>query len=909
MTPRNRNANHTVSMLLCSKFYVYGSRYVHAWKTGRQAPFGQRALTLDALICYIYTDLLLRILRIQKGAFMTSEYSKISRHLLTIVLSVFLTLSVTAQEAPEGDLYPDDNRVIDFYDLLIFTQQWNTEGSAENSADWNGDGIVNREDLNIFLRWYGSSVPTPTPTATPTATATEEPTATFTPTLTATETPTEPPVAPTDTPTPTNTPSPTDTPTDTPTEEPTAPPTPTATITPTATPTNTPFVGQFEELTFDFETASPPSLPSGIRTEEDSTELDPDRLLVPGDIGQVPNDLFPWFTADENADDIALAHSGSRSAALYDERRGYYELKQTSILTVDQVLDTTVAREPRLEFYIAYDIEPPADRVYDFLALEISTDNGETYAFADLNQDGEVIDDPALLAFDGLSGMSDQNGNNELDQDDFEFFSVELPSATQVVVAFRFVSDQEFSNYRGPFLDDIRIYDAGETGPEEPSIEKVSVVGGGLIYADAVTTISLEGSNLSPPQSVVLSFDETQQELEFQIIGEQQINAVIPRLEPDTSVTATVTLTRTDGMSGSTQIPISAAPQPEITDMDPSPVYLEADNRIFTLTGDHFRVPDADGTNGSIVGIGQVLEEQDEYIYRSFTVSSGINELTRTEITLDPFAILGRLSAGTIIVDVTNPYSGLVSEPFSVEVREGAGEPTVDDIVIGFLDRPYIQSDEEQTLFIRGENFTQNQLNLTIGEVQVIANGAVTNPDSSQVFVDAEEITIVAAPGYLTSTGTVPVVIEIAGMSAQSSYEVREPEPPVLARVEPTTIDNSQQETITITGDNLRGKGTEDPTKVELLPANESGEISVDADGEPIPLEVSSLQVTIGLEQGEDDTIASISIPEGSLGVPPGETRYFRIRLINPLSDLSTVEPRLGSTIQDVLLTATGGEG
>ncbi len=839
---------------------------------------------------------------------MTFRHPEFSPYTLAIAILFCISSIVGAQNAGDIDLFPDENRIIDYKDLLILSQQWGSAGTPGNSADWNGDGVVDALDLRFFLSGYRASLPTPTPSATPTDTPTEEPTPTHTPTLTPTETPTEAPIEPTSTPTPTQSPTNTATHTVTPTATPTntsmSTPTEEPTATPTVTPTNTPFVGQFEELIFDFETANPPNLPSGLRTELDETELDPERLLIPGGIDQVPNDLFPWFTADENTDGTALARSGSKSAALYDERRGYYELKQTSILTVDQILDTTVAREPRLEFYVAHDIEPPADQVYDFLAVEISTDGGETYTFADLNQDGEVVDDPRLLAFDGLSGMSDKNGDDRLGKEDFEFFSVELPSATQVIVAFRFVSDQEFSNYRGAYLDDIRIYDAGETGPEGPSIDRVSVVGGGLIYADDVTTIALEGANLSPPQSVVLSFEDTHRDLEFQIISGQKIQAVIPRLEPDLSVTATIILTRTDGKSASTEIPITSAPKPQVSDMDPSPIFLEGDNRTFTIIGEHFRVPDADGANGSIVGIGQ--EQEDGYVYRSFTVASAISEISRTEITLDPFAILGRLTAGTVIVDVTNVYSGLVSDPFTVEVREGAGEPSIDKVMIGFVDQPSVQSDEEQTLIIIGENFTQSGLNLTIGEVSVVSNGIVANPDRSRVFIDASEITVVAEPGYLTSTGTVPVVVEIAGTTAQSSYEVTDPDPPLLARVEPAAIDNSVEETITITGDNLRGKGTEDPTQVELLPANESGEIT--PDGEPIQLDVSSLQVAIGLAEGEDDTIQNVSIPAGSLGVTSGETRYFRIRLTNPLSGLNTVEPRIGSTVEDVLLTVTGGE-
>ena len=132
-----------------------------------------------------------------------------------------------------------------------------------------------------------------------------------------------------------------------------------------------------------------------------------------------------------------------------------------------------------------------------------------------------------------------------------------------------------------------------------------------------------------------------------------------------------------------------------------------------------------------------------------------------------------------------------------------------------------------------------------------------------------------------------------------------DPTAPDLVRIEPTMIHSASEESITIHGDNFRGLGSEEPTQVELLPADSSGEIL--PDGQPVPLAVSSLDLWIDPSEGADDMISNISIPRNTLDVPPGETGYYRVRLTNPYSGLSTIEPRLGSTLEDVLLVVTGG--
>ena len=500
-------------------------------------------------------------------------------------------------------------------------------------------------------------------------------------------------------------------------------------------------------------------------------------------------------------------------------------------------------------------------------------------------------------------GSSDSDSDG-LDQNDFEFYSIKLPAGEEIVISFRFVSDDFNSNYQGVYLDDIRIYDGAIVTPDDPEITKITVVGGGAIYADKDTTIILQGNYLSPPESVTLIYGETSESLDFSIVDENQIQVEIPRQEVfDTNISATLTLTRTDGASGSyNNLPIFPAPSPEISEFDPSPIYLEADNEAFTVTGTHFREPDNDGDYGSIVGIGQ--EQEEEYVYTSFEVDNGINAISGTEIEFDPLPIMRQLAAGEVIVQVTNPYSGLVSTPFRVEVKEGAGLLEITQVMIDFWDRTYIESDEEQTLIITGENFSQSQMNLTIGGVDIVSNGAIVNEASTSVQIQKTEIIIVAEPGVITATGVVEIALEIAGETASATYKVHEPSAPELASIDPVTIHSASDSYVNILGDNFRGLGSEEPTMVELLPATQSGELI--PGGEPIQLDVSLLDLYIDPREGADDEIANIEILANTIDVPVGETNYYRIRLTNPFSGLSTIEPRLGASLNDVILVVIG---
>jgi len=837
--------------------------------------------------------------------------------LLVYVFAGFVSPVFSVLPPSACDIYKDQSSSVNFYDLLFVASQWNTPGTEGATADWNSNGVVDSGDLRLFIDMYRMRLDYPTPTVTPAPASSEtpSPTETFTPTETPTET-----KAPT--PTPSDTPSITETPTrfipvDTPT--PTVPQIPTYTPTPSPTPTRipptstpTPYVGKFKEYLFDFEDVTAPALPALLKTETDPRAVNEERLLIQGD--PIPNTLFPWFTRNAGTDNQGLAYSGTRSAVL-NARSGWYNLKQTSILTLVPVFDTTTAKDPRLEFRVAYDIEPAVGQVFDFLAVELSTDGGTTYKFMDINQDGQVVSNPQLLGFDALYGSSDADDDG-LDKGDFQFYSLKLPSSTQVVIAFRFMSDQFDSSYRGVFLDDIHVYDAGAVVSDQPVITKISVLGGGLLYADDESTIVINGSHLSPPQSVVLAYDVITEiggeqltdhltfPLSFQIVSDQEIRAVIPRQEIfESNISAELTLTRTDGRSGVyTNLPILAAPRPQIATLNPNPIFMEAENTSFTLTGEHFRTPDNSGNWGSIVGISQ--QQGDQYIYEEFTTLSGIESISRQQIVIDPFRIVGRLAAGEVILQVTNPYSGLVSSPFPVEVKEGAGEAKIEQVLIDYWDRPYIEIDEEQTLILRGSNFSQSRMNLTIGGVTIVADGAVVNDASTQIQIQADEISLIASPGLLSATGSVPIVLDIAGWVSMATYEARDASPPVLKRIDPTTLDNTQIGYLTIYGDNFRGRGSEDPTQVDLLPCNAAGELL--PGGQPISLEVTSLDLWIDPTEGAEDSIYNLVIDEYSLGVPAGETRYFRVRVTNPFSGLSTMEPAPGSLLEDVLLVVTG---
>ncbi len=879
--------------------------------------------------------------------------------LLVCVFAVLISPAFSVLPPDVYDIYKDESSSVSFYDLLFVASQWNTPGTEGARADWNFNGVVDGGDIRQFSHLYRIKFNYPTPTMTPTSESSETPTETATPTGTytptetptptispgetltpeSTETPTETPL-PTETPTETSapTPTPSDTPsfTETPTEfipvdtptptvtptltfTPTVTDTPTPTLTatpttvpPTSTPSPTPYTGEFKEYLFDFEEVTAPALPALLRTETNTGAVAEERLLVEGD--PLPNSLFPWFTRNAGTDNHGLAYSGTRSAVL-NARSGWYNIKQTSILTLIPVFDTTTAKDPRLEFRVAYDIEPAIGQVFDFLAVELSTNGGTTFNFMDLNQDGQIVSSPQQLGFDGLYGSSDADEDG-LDKDDFRFYSLKLPSSTQAVISFRFMSDQFDSSYRGVFLDDIHVYDAGAVAPDEPVIGKISVLGGGLLYTDDESTVIINGSYLSPPQSVVLSYDVTTEmggeiltdtltfPLNFTIVSNEEIRAVIPRQEIlESNISGTLTLTRTDGRSVAYQnLPILAAPKPQIVTLNPDPIFLEAENTSFTLTGDHFRVPDNSGNWGSIVGIGQ--QQGEEYIYEEFTTLSGIESIGRQQIVIDPFRIVGRLAAGEVILQVTNPYSGLVSSPFLVDVKEGAGEAQIERVMIDYWDRPYIEIDEEQTLILQGANFSQSRMNLTIGGVAVVTDGAVVDEASAQIQIQPEEISLTAGPGLLTATGSVPIVLDIAGWISMATYEARDASPPVLKRIDPTTLDNTQIGYLSIYGDNFRGRGSEDPTQVDLLPCNAAGEILFGA--QTVSLEVSSLDIWIDPTEGAEDSIYNLVIDENSLGVPAGETRYFRVRITNPFSGLNTMEPALGSLLEDVLLVVTG---
>ena len=141
------------------------------------------------------------------------------------VFALVLFFSSLFGTSAYSQLFEDQDNIIDYKDLYVFMTQWKAGNAA---SDLDGNGIVDQQDLLIFIQLYRQTltIPTPTPDGTPIPTDTPSPGDTPTPT----ETP-----EPGDTPVPTQTPGPGDTPVPTETPEPGDTPIPTNTPTPTNT--------------------------------------------------------------------------------------------------------------------------------------------------------------------------------------------------------------------------------------------------------------------------------------------------------------------------------------------------------------------------------------------------------------------------------------------------------------------------------------------------------------------------------------------------------------------------------------------------------------------------------------------------------------------------------------------------
>ncbi|MGC9328980.1 MAG: dockerin type I domain-containing protein, partial [Candidatus Hinthialibacter sp.] len=292
-----------------------------------------------------------------------------------IFLTVFFShtpLAGWAQEEqpPQVSLDLNGNGAIDPHDVYIFMTFWKKNDAA---ADFNSDGVVDSFDLLLFREAYHSSIAAPTPTPTP-----EEATPTPTPEEgEATPTPTLDIVVPTPTPTleeeptPTSTPEEADTPTPTPTEgpapTPTEEPTPTPTVDPGATPTPTP-AGLFFYTNFDtiesFEE-------TGLSALDDTSE---ERLILEDRMPDT-NRVISWILLNtEDLDpvyDYGVALSNPKSAAV-NEDHFIYNSAQTSVLELQNPIDTSQALAPMLSFEAAFLFEKPETYIADFLVVEAS---------------------------------------------------------------------------------------------------------------------------------------------------------------------------------------------------------------------------------------------------------------------------------------------------------------------------------------------------------------------------------------------------------------------------------------------------------------------------------------------------------------------------------------------------------
>jgi hypothetical protein len=60
----------------------------------------------------------------------------------------------------------NDDHVVDFNDLVILAQNYNTTGKTWSQGDFNGDGNVDFDDLALLAQHYNTSLaPTPAPAA------------------------------------------------------------------------------------------------------------------------------------------------------------------------------------------------------------------------------------------------------------------------------------------------------------------------------------------------------------------------------------------------------------------------------------------------------------------------------------------------------------------------------------------------------------------------------------------------------------------------------------------------------------------------------------------------------------------------------------------------------------------------
>lgn len=809
-------------------------------------------------------------------------------------MSLALAAALVFLASPASFSQEEEN-VIDKTDLFLLADEWQTV-TGPFATDFDNSGAIDQMDILLLISNYGGVIVSPTDEATPTP---------------AVATPTPGSASPT--PVPTETPIPTFT------------PVPTVTPAPTAAPGFIEFCANFDDV--DEITAA------GFTTYDESTiSADERQRLV--DEGRIPegNELVPWFLYDSEtmlADD-GIAQSDPHSAAFNSENLGFFSYfnNQTSILEINQQFNTAAASVPRIRFDIAYDLEQiRGSSIRDFLVVETFAEGDDQWRIIDLNNDGEIVDDLSETradfreegSFDGVydTQLDIDGGEFVFEKGDFITVEANLPKGENIRIAFRFQSDNTLSDGLGAFIDNLCVIDAGQSGGD-PAINSVAPVDGPDFFADTENRVVIEGANLTPLGQVSYTSPLGQQTLDA-IEQSGSISVILPRLaDPLQNATGTLQVTRADGaVSNTFDVNILAAPQPEISAIDPNVFPLTGFETLLTVDGQFFRpvFDGADDAEGSII----VARQGDQEI--QFDNLFNYDERGPERLILDAFS-LQSLDPGPVDIVVLNQYSGLESEPVSINL---ANTVEIDRFAIevgplgifvfdpATTDYP-LQRDQTFTLVWDGFGFGSNAFNVTINGVTYVENGQAPpvqepgEPDDGiedgdvAALISQTQAIVSFAPMVIDATGQLDVQVWNTGGAPQGfSFDLLDPLPPQLIDEDGDWNDQSlsaaEDNDIRVVGDNFRGLSifgvnAETVTQVFLVPVGGGDEIQLpqlqpgDLASVSISPEFGGFNVDELIEPVAADTITA----------PTGGAQ-FGLRVLNPDSGLS-VSSEPGQTIE-----------
>ncbi|MDP8243869.1 MAG: hypothetical protein P9L94_07295 [Candidatus Hinthialibacter antarcticus] len=789
------------------------------------------------------------------------KYCTTWRSFVWAVLIVFAALPVFAQ----GSSNP-----IDKVDLFQLADEWQTT-TAPFATDFNTDGVVNQEDLLFLIHNFGGEIVGPTdPVSTPTP-----------------ELPTPTPELPSPTPEPTFTPL------------------------PTITPIPTPLPCNLEEFTQNFDEIA--AIDEGMLITYDETVDQTTRDILVSE-GRLPDgkQLAPWFIFDEAVDNAAdgVANSAPKSAGFNSEvffGLSYFD-NQVSVLEINQVFNTDCASAPRIEFDIAFDLEPLSNPavIRDYLVIEAYTSADDAWAPIDINGDNQVITDLGVVGTGPLSqGSFDGIFDTQLDLDNFEFqlekghfvtVTGVLPKDQIVRIAFRFESDNSGSDGLGAFIDNIRVYDAVAGG--DPVITAVVPRDGDALYADTQNRVTIQGDNLSPLTEVIFNAPGGAQNLVGAVSG-NDVTVTLPALSnPVDAASASLQVIRSDGgQSNIFDISIAAAPKPVIAAVEPPVFPLAGVDTFLTITGDFFR-PAFDGapqTNATVVIARQGTRE--------LTMSDAFDYdvRTRTRIEVDAFR-LQNFDPGNVEISVLNQLSGLESDPVTISLSStidviefvvevgGLGGHSYEPSIETYL----LQRDQVFTLIWTGEGFDSDTFNVAINGATLIANASapVNIPGASvDVAIGQFNTTLSISPLLIENTGTLTAEIWNTGGAKQAfTFDLNDPQPPVLFPDldgddwNDQVLSATATHEVRIVGDNFRGLGiqtitSESPTRFFLIPVGTAEEIAL-----PMITELFDINISPLFGTGESDEMVQI-IPANT--VIPSTTQAYQLKALNPDSGLS----------------------